>query len=100
MMYKNVVKAFTDCSKVKVKYLKPKYNFNLIKATKPFERISLDFKGPLPTTVENKYMLVIIDEYSRFPFVYACKNVKASTIIEKVTDLFYMFGLRSYVYTD
>ena len=29
-------------------------------------------------------MLVIIDEYLRFPFVYACKNLKASTIIEKL----------------
>ena len=85
---KNVVKACTDCSKVKVKFLKPKDNFNLIKATKPFERISLDFKGPLPTTSGNKYMLVIINEYSRFPFVYACKNLKASTIIEKLQIYF------------
>ena len=97
---KNVVKACTDCSEVKVKFLKPKDKFNLIEATKPFERISLDFKGLLPTTSGNKYMLVIIDEYSRFPFVYACKNLKASTIIEKLTDLFCMFGLPSYVHTD
>ena len=97
---KNVVKACTDCSEVKIKFLKPKDNFNLIKATKPFERISLDFKGPLPTTSGNKYMLVIIDEYLRLPFVYACKNLKASTIIEKLTDLFCMFGLPSYVHTD
>ena len=97
---KNVVKACTDCSEVKVKFLKPKDNLNLIKATKPFERISLDFKGPLPTTSGNKYMLVIIDEYSRFPFVYACENLKASTIIEKLNDLFCMFGLPSNVHTD
>ena len=71
---KNVVKACTGCSEVKVKFLKPKDKFNLIKATKLYEKISLDFKGPLPTTSGNKYMLVIIDEYSRFPFVYACKN--------------------------
>ena len=95
---KNVVKACTDCSEVKVKFLKLKDN--LIKAIKPFERISLDFKGPLPTTSGNKYMLVIIDEYLRFPFIYACKNLKASTIIEKLTDLFCMFGLPSYVHTD
>ena len=97
---KNVVKACTDCSEVKVKFLKPKDNFNLIKATKPFERISLDFKGPLPTTSGNKYMLVIVDEYSHFSFVYACKNLKASTILENLTDLFCMFGLPSYVHTD
>ena len=45
-------------------------------------------------------MLVIIDEYSRFPFLYASKNLAASTIIEKLTDLFCMFGLPSYVHTD
>ena len=33
-------------------------------------------------------------------YVYACKNLKASTIIEKLTDLFCMFGLPSYVHTD
>ena len=97
---KNVVKACTDCSKDKVKFLKPKDNFNLIKTTKLFERISLDFKRPLPTTSGNKYMLVIIDEYSRFPFVYACKNLKVSIIIEKLTDSFCMFSLPSYGYTD
>ena len=68
------MKAYTDCSELRVKFLKPKDNFNLIKAIKPFERISLDFKGPLPTTSGNKYMLAIIDKYLRFPFVYACKN--------------------------
>ena len=94
------VKACTDCSEVKVKFLKPKDKFNSIKATKPFERISLDFKGPLPTTSRNKYMLVIIDEYLHFLFVYACKNLKTSTIIEELTDLFCMFGLPSYVHTD
>ena len=97
---KNVMKACTDYSEVKVKFLKPKDNFNLIKATKPFERISLDFKGLLLTTSGNKYMLVIIDEYLRFSFVYACKNLNASTIIEKLTNLFCMFGLPSYVHTD
>ena len=38
----------------------------LIQATKPFERISIDYKGPVPSTSHNKYLLVIIDEYSRF----------------------------------
>ena len=45
-------------------------------------------------------MLIIIDEYLHFPFVYARKNLKASTIIEKLMDLFCMFGLPSYVHTN
>lgn len=51
--------------------LKPKFYHStltkLIKATRPFERISLDLKGPLPTTTGNKYLLMIIDEYFPFP---------------------------------
>ena len=51
---KNVVKACTDCGEVKAKFLKPEKNFNLGKLTKSFERISYDFKGPLPNTSGDK----------------------------------------------
>ncbi|XP_020901302.1 uncharacterized protein LOC110239891 [Exaiptasia diaphana] len=40
---------------------------HLIKATQPFERINIAFKGPLPTNNKNKYFLNAVDEYSRFP---------------------------------
>ena len=47
---------------------KPQYYrsspMNLIKATQPFERLNIDFKGPLPTTNQNRYILTICDEYS------------------------------------
>ena len=97
---KSVVKACKDCSEVKATFYKPKDNFNLIKATQPFERISLDFKGPLSSCSQNKFMLVIVDEYSRFPFVYACNDMKASTVINKLTDLFSVFGFPGYVHSD
>ena len=95
---KNVVKACSECNEIKVKFLKSEENFNLLKATKSFDRFSQDFKGPPPTAPGNKYMLVIVDDNLPFPFAYACKNVKASTIIEKLKNLFYMFGLPSYVH--
>ena len=31
----------------------------LIKATSPFERLNIDFKGPLPTETNNKYILKV-----------------------------------------
>ena len=46
----------------------------LVKATQPMERLSIDFKGPLPSTSKNRYLLTVIDEYSRFPFVFACTS--------------------------
>ena len=45
-------------------------------------------------------MFVIVDECSRFPFVYACKDMKTSTVIKKLTDLFCVFGFSSYTHSD
>ena len=68
------------CAELKPSFYKP-IETQLIKATKPFERISIDFKGPVPSTPNNKYLLVIIDEYSRFPFIFPCSNMNSSTVI-------------------
>ena len=40
--------------------LKPQFcqsKGHLIKATQPFKRLNIDFKGPLPTVSRNKYLL-------------------------------------------
>ncbi|KER32757.1 hypothetical protein T265_01242 [Opisthorchis viverrini] len=73
---------------------------NIIKATQPFERVSIDFKGPLPSTSHNKYLLTMIDEYSRFPFAFACTDVSSSTVIKCFNQLFSLFGMPSYVHSD
>ena len=53
------------CAEQKPKFFKPE-STALIKATKPMERLSVDFKGPLESENGNKYLLVAVDEYSRF----------------------------------
>ena len=48
-------------------HLKPQFlrcQSHLIKATAPFQRLSVDFKGPLPESKKgNRYLLTIIDDY-------------------------------------
>ena len=97
---KSVIQACKDCREVKATFFTPKDDMNLIKATQPFERISLDFKGPLSSISKNTYLLVIVDEFTRFPFAYACSDIKASTVIQKLTDLFCLFGFPNYVHSD
>ena len=97
---KNVIQACKDCSEVKASFLKPENKMNLLKATQPFERISIDFKGPLLSVSKNKYLLVIVDEFSRFLFAYACPDIKSATVIEKLTHLFSIFGFPGYVHSD
>ena len=62
-----VCRSCESCCELKPNFYKPTPG-KLIRATQPFERFSVDFKGPLPKSKvsENKYMLTIVDEYSRF----------------------------------
>lgn len=83
--------------------LKPRYcNFKgtLIKATTPFERLNIDFKGPLPSISQNKYILTIVDEYSRYPFAFPCRDMTTSTVIKKLQKLFSLFGMPAYIHSD
>ena len=87
------------CCEIKPSFYKPKDN-KLIKATEAFERISVDFKGPLPTVSRNRYLLTITDEYSRFPWAFACPDMTSATVINCFTQLFTMFGMPGYVHSD
>ena len=87
------------CSQIKPNFAE-KSQTHLIKATQAFERLSMDFKGPLPTTGKNKYLLTIVDEYSRFPFAYACADMSAETVIKCLGQLFSIFGMPSLNHSD
>ena len=96
---KNITQACKVCAECKPNYYRPPQS-HLIKATQPFERLDLDFKGPLPSSNKNIYFLQIIDEYSRYPFVYPCSNMTAGTIIRCLSDLFSLFGMPAYIHSD
>ena len=96
---KSMTSKCSVCCECKPRYHHPTKT-PLIKATQPFERINIDFKGPLPTNNANKYFLNIIDEYSRFPFVYPCPDVSSVTVIKCLTSLFSLVGMPAYVHSD
>ena len=95
---REVTKSCDVCAKNKPRFLNQ--TNTLIKATQPFERLSVDFKGPLPSTNNNKYLLNVIDEHSRFPFSFPCPDLTASTIIKCFVELFSTFGTPCYIHTD
>jgi len=74
------------CSEVQPNFCKPP-SAQLIKTTQSFERLSVDFKGPLPSSTKNRYLLTIVDEYSRFPFAFACASVDSKTVIAHFNQL-------------
>lgn len=95
---KKMTASCPTCAEIKPRFLKIKGH--LIKAMAPLERINIDFKGPLPSNTSNKYILTIIDEYSRFPFAYPCKDMTSATVINCLKDLFLTFGQPLYIHSD
>ena len=84
------------CSELKPRFYRMEEQ-TLVKATKVFERINIDFKGPLPSSTPNKYILMIIDEYSRFPFAFPCPNMHTQTVKNCLNQLFSFRGMPNYI---
>ena len=89
---RRIVSSCKMCFEIKPKFYK--HTGTLIKATAPFERLSIDFKGPLPLKSHNQYLLTVVDEYSRFPFAFSCSNMTSDTVIACFKQLF------TYKYTE
>ena len=96
---KRVTAECIHCAKIKPQFIRP-INPPLIEATKPFDRLSCDFKGPLPSVSCNRYLFVVVDEYSRFPFAFACPDMESSTVIKRLSEIFSIFGTAGYTHSD
>ena len=70
-------------------------------STRPFEAVSIDILGPLPTTqTENKYILCIICLYSRFVILKPLREKTSMSIIYALNSAFNYFGFPSTLLSD
>ena len=86
------------CSELKSQF--HKVQDKLINATKPFERLNIDFKGILPSSSQINYILTIPDEYSQLPFAFPCPDMNSSTVSKCLSQLFSIFGMSDYIHSD
>ena len=96
---KDVCSSCQTCAEVKPNFYKPQ-QAKLIKSTRPMERISIDFKGPLPSRSKNIYLFTAVDEYSRYPFAFPCSDMSSSTVIKCLSQIFSLCGMASYIHSD
>ncbi|UYV70389.1 K02A2.6-like [Cordylochernes scorpioides] len=68
----------------------------------PFERIAIDVAGPFPVTEDgNKYLLVAMDYFTKWPEVYAIPNQEAATVARVLVDnLICRFGVPLELHSD
>lgn len=87
------------CEKFKSRFYKLPPG-HLIKATPPLERLSIDFKRPLPLTPRNRYIVTILYVYSRSPFAFICPDMHSPIVIGCLGQLFTIFGMSAYIHSD
>jgi transposase InsO family protein len=87
------------CSLVRPKFIPATLTPFVTKA--PLEIVAMDYVGPLPvSTTGHRYMLVFIDMFSRYPEVYPCRDLSASTLIDKTRDYFAHYGFPDAILSD
>ena len=96
---RTVVRSCPICLECKPQFFKPDTS-PLIKATKPMERLNLDYKGPLPSNNKNIYFLNVVDEFSRFIWIFPCSNMNSTTVCRCLMEIFTFCGLPNYIHSD
>ena len=86
------------CSFVKPEYVNAHLKPFLLDA--PLQLVATDYVGPLPSDRGYRYMLVIIDAFSRFPEVYPVKDMTVSTLLAAFRDYFARYGFPDALLSD
>lgn len=71
------------------------------KDSMPMQNVHIDHFGPLQQTTDDfKYVLVVINAFSKFVWLYPTKSTGTEEVIEHLTLLFYLFGHPKRIISD
>ena len=99
MLYDNKLVIPRNLTQFVMSILKPllsKQNLGKLPTLEePNEELQMDFAGPIPfrNHVDNSYILVTVDRYSRFPTAQVYKNCDTSTAIEYLEEYCKFHGI-------
>ena len=93
-MVETKVKACLPCQVVTQVYTREPSQMSVL-AESPFDEVSVDFAH-----VDGQTLLLVVDDYSRFPFVEPVSSMSASAVIPKLDQLFSTFEAPRVVKSD
>jgi hypothetical protein len=103
-MKEDVYKYITKCDKCACRKSNtaPKAPMRNYINGEPMERISIDVLGPLSTTLKgNKYILVVVDNFTKWTEAYPLPNQEAKTIADVLVNNFICrFGCPQQILSD
>lgn len=93
-MVETKIKACLPCQIVTPVYTREPLQMSVL-PDNPFDEVSVDFAH-----VNGETLLLVIDDYSRFPFVEPVSSTSANAVIPKLDQLFATFGTPRVVKSD
>lgn len=80
----------------------PQAPLQLVSVGAPLERVAVDIAGPFPVSASgNRYVLVVIDYFTKWPEVFPLPNQEAGTIARALVDGFFSrFGVPRELHSD
>ena len=97
----NYIKMCKNCIHKEKGFPKDKKTIKLFPAIKPFEMIHIDIVGPMPLTSKgNRYIVSMIDRFSRYCMLIPVPNMKAMSIIKALEKWVTIFGPPKQILSD
>lgn len=99
----HVISSCDVCQKVKVANVRREGELHAVLASKKLERIFLDICGAFPPSVRTgkRFIIVILDCYSKYVKLYAIKRATTRTILDKIkNDYLQNVGVPDAIITD
>ena len=95
-------KACHICATRKTAGRKQKASMRRYDVGSPMEEIAIDLMGPFPESDSgNKYVLVVVDSFSKWMEAYAIPNIEAKTVAERlVLEFISRFGVPMQIKSD
>ncbi|GBP07909.1 Transposon Tf2-6 polyprotein [Eumeta japonica] len=66
----------------------------------PFDTVHVDALGPLPASTEFKYVLIIVDSFSKYCLLYPMSRQDADELKKVITQMISLFGVPKLMITD
>ena len=96
------LKTCNVCNSRKGPTTRKQLNMRQFNVGAPFERLAIDILGPLPVTPRgNKYMVVVMDYFTKWPEAIPIKNQEALTVAEALLEnVISRFGVPIELHSD
>ena len=92
----------TTCAAKKGPHRTSRAPLQIMNVGSPMERVAIDVAGPLPiSSAGNRFILVVMDYFTKWPEAYAIPNQEATTIAQVlVNEFFSRFGVPYEIHSD